>query len=762
MRRKFLTTLFFLLLINYIWRTPTVHAGILKSALPDSTRATLLELENNFGELKSEALRVLGSFPNQLADIQKRLSELQGMAELSSSDLSKTYELSEVQIQNRMTLISDLMTAYNNHELLLKRLQVEQERLANMVSEDSVVDGSNPLSQLPPYTLTLYDSYRQSYEKNEKALGTELFFMKNDLNSLSLALSDLQKAKQNQQEFLSSNDLNNSMSRWNIQMAELKVELAKVRLFNSVQSATEEQLRKEERIQALELQERQMNWIAQHTAFSENDLKKIIDDIQKNIDTLRQNLPGVKAKLNEASASYDKVRSMTSDDMADTSLLTPESTFYNERLTNVDYWEYTLGLMQDELEWLSQSQQIWTLRYNLFHGRLKGDEIWKNRNLAQNRIVELKATFDNMQILQADYYARLSEIKAQIEGATGKNKQNLIALSQTLQNILSNVFNRYIYLISQQIFLEQSFLEEAGAKIDALRLAEQVGNFSKETFLGFMNTTLWSGEGYSVTVSKLIAAVIIFVSSFFISNRGSRWLQRKVLKRFSADITAARAAQRVLFYILWFSFILISLQLVRIPLTAFAFLGGTMLVAIGFGAQNLFSNLISGFIIMFSRPFKESDIVEVDGVSGTVAEIGTRSTRIRTWDNIDVMLPNRYMLENKVTNWTGSDKKIRDKLVLGVAYDSDSRVVEDLLLKVAKEHTKILKDPPPVVFFGDLGESSLVFTLYFWVDLGQASSAKVASDLRHYIISLFREEGIKLPFPQLDVHLPDAPVQAKQ
>ena len=260
-----------------------------------------------------------------------------------------------------------------------------------------------------------------------------------------------------------------------------------------------------------------------------------------------------------------------------------------------------------------------------------------------------------------------------------------------------------------------------------------------------------------MTISKLLTALMVFISSFFLSAWGSRWIQRRMIRRFSASITAANATQRIVFYVLWFSFVLIALQIVNIPLTAFAFLGGALVLAIGFGAQTLFNNLISGFIIMFSRPFKIADIIEVDGISGTVEEIGSRSTRIKTWENIDVVMPNRYLLENRVTNWTGSDAKKRDTLKVGVSYDSDSRHVEELLLKVLKDHSKILKDPAPFVLFQGFGDSSLDFMLYFWVDLSTTSSIKVASDMRHHILSLFRQEGVDIPYPQMDVRFPAAP-----
>ena len=235
-----------------------------------------------------------------------------------------------------------------------------------------------------------------------------------------------------------------------------------------------------------------------------------------------------------------------------------------------------------------------------------------------------------------------------------------------------------------------------------------------------------------------------------------------MLRRFHASATAANATQRIVFYVLWIAFVLVALQIVNIPLTAFAFLGGAMAVAIGFGAQNLFNNLISGFIIIFSRPFKVDDIISVDGTTGTVEDIGSRSTRIKTWESFDVILPNRYLLENRVTNWTGSDMKKRETLTVSVAYSSDTRKVEELLIKAMKDHSKVLKDPASFVLFKNFGDSGLEFELYFWVDLKQASGPKVASDIRHHIAALFRNEGIEIPYPQRDVRLIATQPQAQE
>ena len=231
-----------------------------------------------------------------------------------------------------------------------------------------------------------------------------------------------------------------------------------------------------------------------------------------------------------------------------------------------------------------------------------------------------------------------------------------------------------------------------------------------------------------------------------------------MMRRVKASITAANAVQRITFYILWVAFALIALNIVKIPLTAFAFMGGAMAVGLGFGMQNIFNNLISGFIVIFSRPFKVNDIVEVAGTQGVVEDIGSRSTTIKTWDGLDVVLPNRYFLENSVTNWTGSDIKKREILKVGVSYDADSREVERILLEIANGHSSVLKNPAPFVLFKNFGDDALEFEIYYWIELRKSSGAKVSSDMRHHIAAVFKREGIGIPYPQRDVHIiPEKP-----
>ncbi len=203
-------------------------------------------------------------------------------------------------------------------------------------------------------------------------------------------------------------------------------------------------------------------------------------------------------------------------------------------------------------------------------------------------------------------------------------------------------------------------------------------------------------------------------------------------------------------------FALIALNIVKIPLTAFAFMGGAMAVGLGFGMQNIFNNLISGFIVIFSRPFKVNDIVDVAGVQGVVDDIGSRSTTIKTWDGFDVVLPNRYFLENSVTNWTKSDLKKREILKVSVSYDADSRKVEEILMEIVSSHSSVLKNPAPFVIFKNFGADGLDFEIYYWIELRKSSGLKVSSDMRHHIAAVFNREGINIPYPQRVIHMAES------
>ena len=211
--------------------------------------------------------------------------------------------------------------------------------------------------------------------------------------------------------------------------------------------------------------------------------------------------------------------------------------------------------------------------------------------------------------------------------------------------------------------------------------------------------------------------------------------------------------RRWLLILVTFVLAVITLNLARIPLTVFAFMGGALAIGIGFGTQTLLRNFISGIIVLFERKVRVGDIVDVDGVQGIVTAVDVRSTTVRQFDGIETMVPNSLLLENKVTNWTGESPTMRRVVKVGVAYGSPTRQVADILQQAAAEHGLVLKDPAPMVIFEDFGDNALVFALYFWVNIAKASGMQIQSDLRFMLEKRLAEGGISIAFPQRDVHV---------
>ncbi|MBQ3347165.1 MAG: mechanosensitive ion channel [Synergistaceae bacterium] len=461
--------------------------------------------------------------------------------------------------------------------------------------------------------------------------------------------------------------------------------------------------------------------------------------------------------LNSANSALKRARaSLTS---ADANAITASTASYMARSARVSYWEYMTAMINEEISLTREAQEVWRKRYKLFHDEASGEDIWAYREEAEARQQELQKQLDSIRAMENVVFREIDTLQSQAnaEGVSGLTQQNLMQAAENRRRIISEVFNRYETMIPRAVFYQQRLHSEANDNLGAIRLAEKVSSFSKETIMSFLNTELWQGEGYSVTVSKLTIAVAVLLSSFFLSSWGSKWIKRRIMKRAKASITAANAIQRITFYILWITFALIALNIVDIPLTAFAFMGGAMAVGIGFGMQNIFNNLISGFIVIFSRPFKVNDIVEVAGTQGVVEDIGSRSTTIKTWDGLDVVLPNRYFLENSVTNWTGTDLKKREILKVSVSYEADTREVEKILLDVVGGHSQVLKNPAPFVIFKDFGNDGLEFEIYYWFELRKGSGAKISSDMRHHITAVFRREGIDIPYPQRVIHMAETP-----
>ena len=293
---------------------------------------------------------------------------------------------------------------------------------------------------------------------------------------------------------------------------------------------------------------------------------------------------------------------------------------------------------------------------------------------------------------------------------------------------------------------------ELGSKLQA-GLVERSGAFWAQV-VEVWRTEVIPGGDDPITVGKLILALFLILLGYSISRFVSKVMARRLFPRLGLDAGATATFQTLSFYVLLILVFLYALRLVNIPLTVFTVLGGAVAIGVGFGSQNIVNNFISGLILMAERPIKVGDVIEVEGVYGTVERIGPRSTRVRKGDNTHIIVPNSSFLEKNVLNWTLSDDVMRVEVLVGVAYGSPAERVRDVLLEAMSQIERVIKKPSPEVLFLDFGDNALVFQALFWIKLRRPlDQRRVASTLRYTIDRLFRENDIVIAFPQRDVHL---------
>ena len=272
-----------------------------------------------------------------------------------------------------------------------------------------------------------------------------------------------------------------------------------------------------------------------------------------------------------------------------------------------------------------------------------------------------------------------------------------------------------------------------------------------KTFWNFVLSTAPSGQ--SITVGQVLSVVALLLVGYYGSRLVGFFLGRR-LQKTDLRPDVVHILKRIAFFTILILVFITALGLLGIPLTAFAFATGALAIGIGFGAQNIINNFISGWILMAERPIRINDFIEIDSFHGVVENIGTRSTRIRRTDGVHLLVPNSALLERTVVNWTLVDREVRTTIRVGVEYGSPVRKVADLILQAVTEQAEVKTEPHPSVVFEDFGDNSLVFDTYFWCDVGgEKFLREIRGAIRFRICDMFDANDIIVAFPQRDVHL---------
>jgi small-conductance mechanosensitive channel len=277
----------------------------------------------------------------------------------------------------------------------------------------------------------------------------------------------------------------------------------------------------------------------------------------------------------------------------------------------------------------------------------------------------------------------------------------------------------------------------------------------------FLDIPLFKLGETHVTLWAILYLLILLVLLFYLTAKLKYFIVARLLAKSSIEIGVRQAVGSIIRYgVVAVGFVIIF-ETVGIDLSALTILAGALGIGVGFGLQNITNNLVSGLIILFERPIKVGDRIEVGTVVGDVMKISLRATTVRTNDNIAIIIPNSDFVSSKVTNWSYTDRDVRFNIPVGVSYSSDPEAVRRILLEVADEHSGVLKAPEPDVIFEEFGESSLNFLLRVWTREYITRPYILRSELNFAIKKKFKEHGIEIPFPQRDLHIRSGAVELK-
>jgi small-conductance mechanosensitive channel len=263
--------------------------------------------------------------------------------------------------------------------------------------------------------------------------------------------------------------------------------------------------------------------------------------------------------------------------------------------------------------------------------------------------------------------------------------------------------------------------------------------------------------GFNVGSQRITVGLLIISAGILYGSHFASWILQKllvdvVLVRRQAEIGVRHSIARLVHYVIIFAGFLLALSMLGFDVTKLTIMLSALGVGIGFGLQGVVNNFVSGLILLFERPVRMGDTIQIGDKWAEIRKIGIRATTVQTFDHADLIIPNADLITNQVTNWTLSNRRVRLTIRVGVAYGSDVPLVMETLVVCANTNSMVAKSPAPQVVFLSFGESSLDFELRVWVTDSDHRLA-VQSELHQEIDRQFREAKIEIAFPQRDLHL---------
>ena len=300
--------------------------------------------------------------------------------------------------------------------------------------------------------------------------------------------------------------------------------------------------------------------------------------------------------------------------------------------------------------------------------------------------------------------------------------------------------------------------ESSVAAAEGIREAVSEQNATVGDMIGTLDGIALSMGSMRISLFDILIVALIVIAvimgAWFISKLGRRGVRRFT----KLDDTQQLLAEKLLTIAVWAAAFFVGIDLLGIDLTALAVFSGAFGLAIGFGLQKTFGNLIAGIILLMDKSIKPGDVIAVADTAGNetfgqIRKIGVRAVSVTTRDQREYLIPNENLMINQVENWSYSSKNVRMQVPVGVSYEADMKLAEELMLEAAKSCDRILKAPPPTVWMSEYGDNSVNFVIHCWIQDPEDGVGNVRSAVLKKLWWLFKENDVEIPFPQRDIHI---------
>lgn len=657
---------------------------------------------------------------------------------------------------HRVDLLKQLNLIYTQQETAVARTkELETTRSA---AEQSLQElQSNGPQERKPYSFFLQESLQDSLT----ALKARLKSATSTVDSASQTLARAKEAaetkdkkrRQAKEKLAGNSDATvtselesaHELAKLESKLADSEAELRSTELANAKLDQETAQLE-------LQFVTEKLQRIAPEVTFSERDLKKRLQELSKLESDITRRSKDNSVEVNLLLSELEKARRRLEQSADPTPTLQAEEKYRRKahtlRDTRTEYFT-------TQSTWVQKLREIWNRRYRVATDQFESSELATWRTVAEG-FLDLLAADKSLKM------SRLEELRKELADAERQLaeehppevKRWIAGRGQVIREQVEFI-NDHIARGEETARTAKKLTTEIRQRTSHFSIVEWAGVvWNKMVFVWDYALTKSENDEPPLRVSAVVCGLLLLALGYRFSRKLSRTLGARVLPRFGINEGGVAALEMLSFYALLFITTMMALKAVSVPLTMFTFLGGAAAIGVGFGSQNILNNFISGLILLTEQPVRVGDLIELNGLIGSVESIGMRSTRMRTGAMQEIIVPNSSFLESNVVNWTLSDTVLRCNVDVGVAYGSPTREVARWLKRAADEHGLVLAKPEPFVWFAGFGDNALSFELYFYITVRTLSERRrIESDLRFMVDQYFRDAGISIAFPQRDLHL---------